>query len=146
MDREMQFDVNRRVVMDGLNRRADERAAVEREAALDAFEDAMILRVNKNCDDANWKRHFDDTDRLDLEAINARINKRAEKKAESEQIKKDTRLGNLIFLVYAIVIVWLTYWTHLPVWAAILYVASGALFLFLYMCDVHGILRRGDEE
>lgn len=143
MDREMQFDINRRVVLDGLNRRAEERAAVEREATLDAFEDAMIHRINENCDGAIWKRHFADTIRLDREAISARIDKRAENKAKAEQIRKDTRLGVLIFVIYGIVIAWLTKVSHLPVWAAVLYIALGVPFLLLYVCDVHGIFRRG---
>lgn len=143
MDRVMQFDINRRVVLDGLNRRAMERAAVEKEATLDAFEDAMIHRVNENCEGANWQRRFDDTIRLDREVISARVDQRAKSKAEREQIRKDTKLGCMIFLIYGIVIAWLTSWTHLPIWAAVLYIALGVPFLLLYVCDVHGIFRRG---
>lgn len=146
MDREMQFEINRRVVQEGLNRRAEERQAAIMEAALDAFEDEMILHINKNYDEASLTRHIDDTARLDLEAVNARMNERAEKNAEIKQIRKDSRLGRLIFTVYAIVIAWLTTWTHLPVWVAVLYIVMGAFFLFLYMCDVHGAFERGGKK
>lgn len=139
MDREMQFCINRQVVLDGLNRRAEERAAAEKEATLEAFEDAMIHRINENYEGASWQRHFEDTTRLDREVINARIDKRAENKAKAEQIRKDTRLGVLIFVIYGIVVAWLTSWTHLPAWAAILYILSGSLFLFLYLLDLHGL-------
>ena len=142
MDKEKQFCINRRVVLDGLNRRAEERAEAEREANLDAFEDAMIHRINENCEGASWQRHFEDTARLNLDEINARIKKRAEDKAKADEIRKDTRLGVLIFVIYGIVVAWLTSWTHLPVWTAILYILAGSLFLLLYVLDVHGLLHR----
>lgn len=146
MDREMQFEINRRVVQEGLNRRAEERQAAQKEAELNAFEDEMILHINKNYDESSIKRHLDDTARLDLEAVNARMSERAEKNAEIKQIRKDSRIGSLIFAIYSIVIVWLTTWTHLPVWVAVLYIAMGAFFLFLYMCDVHGVFERGGKK
>lgn len=125
------MEANRRYVQECLDRR-------KLDQQLEEFEDSMIQRVNENCDNACWQRHFEDTARLDREAINARMNKRAEDKAESEIVRKDTRLGVLIFVIYGIVIAWLTSWTHLPVWAAIMYIASGALFLVLYLINVHG--------
>ena len=130
---------NRKIVQDGLDRR-------RMESQLDAFEEQMIQRVNENCDNANWQRKFDDTARLDMEAINARVTQRAESKTASKQVRQDTRIGCLIFLIYSIVITWLTSWTHLPVWAAVMYIAAGAFFLVLYLIDVHGLLSKEDEE
>ena len=133
------MEANRRIVQEGLDRR-------RLESQLDAFEDAMIQRVNEKCDTAGWQRKFDDTARLEREAINARIAQRAEHKTESKQARQDTRIGCLIFLIYGIVIAWLTSWTHLPVWAAIIYIAAGAFFLVLYLVNVHGFPYMEDKK
>ena len=123
---------NRKIVQDGLNRR-------RMESQLDAFEEEMIQRVNENCAAADWKRHCDNTANIERELRKARILARAAAKSGAQQDRKDTILGGLIFVIYGIVIAFLACWTYLPVWGAIMYIAVGALFLVLYLIDVHGL-------
>ena len=133
------MDANRRIVQEGLDRR-------KLETRLDAFENDMIQRVNENCDNAEWQRRFDDTARLDAELCKARALARAEHQSAVRQMRKDTALGCLIFFAYVVVLICLTGWTYLPVWAAGMYIAGGALFLAMYLCRVHGLLSMEDKK
>ena len=118
---------NRRIVQDGLNRRKLERQ-------LDAFEDEMIERCNEHFEDAYWQR----VAQFDREKCKARIVARAEQKAAADRLRKDIALACLIFFTFAVVMLQLATWTPLPIWAALILVAFGALFLVSYLRDPYG--------
>lgn len=127
------MEANRRIVQEGLARR-------RREHQLDAFETAMIQRCNEHYYHADLQRKMDDTTRIGRELCAARIVARAERRAVGKRIRKDTALGCLSFFAASVVTMWLTTWTNLPVWAAVTFIVSMALFLAAYICDLHGFL------
>ena len=94
------MEANRRIVQEGLDRRKMERQQ-------DIFEDEMIQRVNKNCEDAIWRKKFDTDAKLRREARKCRIVARAEQKAIARRLRNDTALGCLIFLGFSAVMLWL---------------------------------------
>ncbi len=132
-NRAINMAANRKIVQDGLDRR-------RLEAKLDAFEDEMIQRCNEHCYDAHLQKMADDAVKINRECQKAKIVSRAEVKRIANQRRKDTAIGCLAFSVYAIVLFWLTTCTYLPLWAAIMYTAGGAVLLALYICRLHGFL------
>lgn len=137
MCKEMQFAINRQVVMDGLNRRAEERETAAREADLEAFEEDMIRRCNANCDEIHLQKRMDEEVRTSLEQCKAKISGRAYAKERRRNRRKDVALSCLIFFAFTVITFWLTTWTHLPLWGAITYIAGGAMFLALHLFMLH---------
>lgn len=138
MCKEMQFAINRQVVIDGLNRRAEERAAAEREAALESFEDSMIRRCNAHCEETHLQNRMDEEVRTAQNRSASNISGRAKAKASRQNRQKDTALGCLAFFAYAVLLLWLTTWTYLPIWGATGYILGGAVFLVLYLGKMYG--------
>ena len=139
MDKKKQIELSRRIVQEGMNRRRTERQMEE-------FEAKMIRFVNENAYTAELEKRISDAVRKERAIHKAQISERAKRKAAAKQRRKDTALGCLIFLIYANILSWLTTWTHLPVWAAALYIAFGALFLFLYVCMLYSHPNRTKKE
>lgn len=139
MCREMQFAINRQVVIDGLNRRAEAKAAAEREAELEAFEEDMIRRCNDRYEAAHLQQRMDEDVRTCRDRCESNISGRAYIKERKKQLRKDVALSCLIYFAFAVVIFWLTTWTYLPLWGAAAYVAAGAMILaarlFVLRCD-----------
>ena len=121
------MDANRRIVQEGLDRR-------KLENKLDAFEDEMIRRCNEKHEAARWQRQA----QLDRELCKARIVARAEQRERAEQIHKDVALACLIFFAFAVVMIHLAAWTPLPMWASLMLVGFGVLFLVAYIRDPRG--------
>lgn len=138
MCKEMQFAINRKVVIDGLNRRAEERAAAEREAALESFEDTMIRRCNDNYDASRLQKRMDEDVRSSIARCESNIFGRSAAKAKRQNQKKDAALGCLSFFAYSVVLLWLTTWTHMPIWGAIAYIIGGGVFLAAYLRNTFG--------
>lgn len=130
---------NKRIVQEGLDRRKLERQ-------MDAFEDAMLRRINENHDNAVWQRQSDKAMRHSREECNTRIAARAEAAAVARQMRKDTALGCLSFFAYVVVMLMLTAWTAFPVWAAATFIVCGAPFLGLYLRRVHGLLPMEEKK
>ena len=121
------MQANRRYVQDGLNRR-------KLENQLDTFEDEMIQRCNEHCVAAYWIG----VARRDQEKCKARIEARAEQREKAEQTRKDIVLACLIFFIFAIVMIHLAAWTSLPIYAAMILVGFGVLFLVSFIRDPGG--------
>ena len=134
-NRAIAMEANRRIVQEGLARR-------RREHQLDAFEADMIQHCDDHYYHADLQRKMDDTTRIGKELCAARIIARAERRAVSKRIRKDIALGCLSFFAASVVSVWLTTWTHLPIWAAVALIVVMALFLAVYICDLHGFLSK----
>ena len=139
MCREMQFAINRQVVLDGLNRRAEERAAAAREAELEAFEQAMIRRCNAQYDAANLQQRMDEDLRTSRERCASNISNRAAAKERRQSLHKDIAFACLIYFTYTVVLFWLTKWTHLPMWGAITYAVGGVAFLATHIQKLRGL-------
>lgn len=131
MDKEKQFAINRQVVMDGLNRRAEKRAAAEREADLDAFEDAMICRCNAQYDAARIQRRMDAEVERCREQRVSNIAKRAEVKRRKQMLHKDIALSCLVYFAFAVILFWLTTWLCMPIRGTITATAAGAMLLII---------------
>ena len=127
------MEANRKYVQEGLDRR-------RLENQLNAFEDEMFQRINENSEDAVLRNKAQKDAQLARERCKLRIAARAGAAAVAKQKRKDTVIGCLTFFAYAVVMYWLTSWTWLPIWAAAMYIAGGAMFLVLYLCRVHGLL------
>lgn len=121
------MEANRRFVQDGLNRRKIEHQ-------LDAFEDDMIQRCNEKYESVYWKG----VARLEQEKCKARIVARAEQREKAEQTRKDITLACLIFFAFVVVMLQLTTWTLLPVWASFTLIALGVPFLVSFIRDPSG--------
>lgn len=139
MDKKKQIELSRRIVQDGMNRRRTERQ-------MERFESKMIQFVNENAYAAELENRISYVVRKELAIRNAMIAERAKRKAATKQRRKDTALGCLAFLTYANTLSWLTTWTPLPVWAAVLYIACGAMFLILYVCNLYTHPNRTKKE
>ena len=130
---------NRKIVQDGLNRR-------KLEHQLDAFENTMICRCNEKYDTARIQRLADEAVNRDRMQSKARIAARAEAKAHADRLRKDIALACLIFFVFATVMFQLATWALLPVWAVLILVAFGALFLVSYIRNPDGFPIMEDDE
>lgn len=130
---------NRRIVQEHLDRRKIEKQ-------LNTFEDEMIQRVNDNRYNAILQRDCDTALLMEREGSKLRILSRVACRAVREQIRKDTALGCLTYFAYAVVMLWLTRWTYLPVYAAVTCIVGGVLFLAVYLCRVHGLLPVEDAK
>lgn len=128
----MQCEMNRRVVQEGLRRRADRRAETER--SLEAYEVDMIRFCNDRHAMALMDERVDADVRMCRQQSNARIAKRAKIRALKQERRKDTVLDCLTYFVVTVLLFWLTAWTYLPVWCAV----TTAIGLFsLLMADIY---------
>lgn len=125
------MEANRRYVQDGLNRRKLERK-------LDAFEDSMIRRCNEKHDEVCLQMRADAAVNLDRETSKARIAERAERREKAEQTRKDVAMACLIFFAFTVVMLQLATWTPLPLWASLILVGFGVLFLVSFIRDPRG--------
>lgn len=137
MCKEMQFAINRQVVIDGLNRRAEEREAAAREANLEAFEEDMIHRCNARYDAVNLQNRMDEDLRKSRERCKANISGRAYAKERRQNRRKDVALSFLAYFASVVITFWLTTWTYLPLWGAITFALGCTMFLALRLFMLH---------
>ena len=128
------MEANRRYVQDGLDRRKLERK-------LDTFEDTMIQRCNEKHDEVCLQMRADAAVNLAIEMSKARIAERAERREKAQQTRKDVALACLIFFTFSVVMLQLATWTPLPVWAALILIGFGVLFMVSFIRDPRGFPR-----
>ena len=119
MDRVEQFEINRRIVQDGLNRRAEQRARAARETTLETYEADMIRACNDRHEVSLLQKKADDVVRECRDRCNHNIAERARAKAQKWSRRKDLALGCLSYFAVSVLMHWLTTWTYLPVWGAV---------------------------
>lgn len=131
---EKQFETNRRIVRDGLDRRKIER----NEARLDAYERDMIRVSNAKCADGRAQRALDERlqeeDRQTTRMHFQRVAARRDARAEAEKRERATVQTVKLFALACIVLTCLTRITYLPVWGA---VAASAGLAPLVMAHIY---------
>ena len=145
MDKVKQFEINRRVVQDGLKRRAEEREAAERETALEFYEADMIRFCNDRHEVALVQRKTDDDVRKCFGQCKHNIAGRAKAKAQKQRVQKDTALSSLSYFAYTVLMFWLTTWTYLPVWGAAAAVLGFLPVLLAHIYLLHNPLSERKE-
>lgn len=129
----MNSDEARRIVSLGLQHRKMERQNAEREQRLEKYERDMITHCNEHSADAKILRRLDDTVQFDRAQAVARREARLDVLAK-EQAREAAAAGAVKrYILSCVVILWLTTWTYLPLWAAVTLVAGLGVFPAAYI-------------
>lgn len=119
---------NRKAVMDGLQHRREMKEQAEKETRLEKYEQDMIWACNNHCAAAKINRRAEETgwmQKMQREANRAALERRrAEEAAREEAALQAVRYYGIACLA----MVWLCGVSHLPIWAAVTMMASGAIF------------------
>ena len=121
----------RSIVAKGLERR--KQLFAEQEAALEQYEQDMIDTCNTHCADAKLLRQNEETGRLNREQIEARRAARAEALAKKQAREEAATTAVKRYILVCMGILWLTAFTHLPLWAAITLALGLAVFPAAYI-------------
>lgn len=121
----------KKTVAAGLEQRRNARN--EREAKLDRVEQNMISACNKHCADAKKQRLEDDTIRLDLEQKEARAAARREARAVEAAKEMASQKAIRMYGLACLVILLVSAWTKLPLWAAATLAFGLAVFPAVYI-------------
>lgn len=129
----MSSEEAKHIVNAGLERRKAERLEAEQEARLEQYEQDMIATCNENCADAKEQRRLEDTGRLAMEQAEAR--RAARKEALAREMAREEAATGAVkkYMVGCMVILWLTAWTNLPIWAAVTLALGLMVFPLTYI-------------
>ena len=114
MEKNSQYEINRRIVQEGLQRRADR---------MDAYEHDMIEACNRHCADAKKQRSREEVLRtaqaVSVEERKARAKERLHAMQENHRQEQETTRAVNVYLVTTIALLLLASATQFPFWAAI---------------------------
>ena len=128
---------NKRIVLDGLERRKAARNQARREARLNQFERDMISAVNKNRAGSVMERKLSDTGRIaQAEAAARQVARREARKKEWE---REAAANNAIkmYVWCCLALLVLAILAPLPMWAAITTIAGLAVFPMAYIIRLY---------
>lgn len=108
----------KQIVSAGLEQRKADRETAAQESLLEQYEQEQIRACNENCAGARMKRDAERATRLTIQKAEA---KRAERAADlaKAQAREDAAMSALRnYGLACLAALWLTAFTHLPIWAA----------------------------
>lgn len=114
MEKNLQYEANRRTVLEGLQRRADR---------MDAYEHDMIAACNRNCADAKAQRAREELQHtaqmVSEEERRARAKERLHAMQEAHRQEQEATRAVNAYLITDLALLILAGFTPLPFWAAI---------------------------
>ena len=129
----MSNEESRRYVQSGLNRRKEERVEAAREKKLEQYELEQIRFCNEHYSDAKMQRKMEETNRINRQKIEERHKAMAEARAMEAAREMAAISAVRKYVIACLVILCLTIFTYLPLWAAATCIFGLAIFPAAYI-------------